>query len=529
MATPSANVVDLVDAEPNVTPEKRICAKCGDNVSPKRLNPITCSQCKSVFHGKDCCGVANSTWDQWSFSRVADWVCPRCKTGFHYDGSQPFGRPKVPKALNSSQPPLKSKVPKPTSQKTNPEKVSVSVNDKSNPSSKKTDSIAPIVVEPAAPVVSATSQSNAAVSETQQPLESLDSLNPFKPRNSLARDPISLPPVGILQENLDATQRILDEIDQEQEQDSHVATSTPVPKRYEFDDTNDNIEKAYVRLGNHLGLENLGPEEQTPGIRNLNKMIAYLIGAVMKLSGKLEGVSAKLEAAEAESKKLAAENESLRATNEILQKRVDDTEDRAENYRRAGEYRQRMADNYSRANNLVLHGSPVISAENPSQVEAATFGALAKVCDEMGVPIQSSDIDICHPLPSRGAKHKMIYRFLRRTKKNEILRAAKRIKLSAKKLNWGDDTRKVFVTEHISPDTARLLALAKSRLAASSDGPFQFVWAKQGRILAGNGGKGRTFEVRWQEDVDDLLYQYGDDRQHDHQEHSPRDSTSQQQ
>lgn len=497
MATSSLNLIDI---EPVSTPTRTVCGKCKNLLSPKKENPIKCSRCGSLFHGKECCGVENATWDHWGPTKCSQWVCLNCKTGFHYDGTQGAGRP--PKVLKTVD--KQSKVPKPSSLKSNSKKVSDNANDKSDPSAKKTDSMVPVVVEPAASVTPATSQSSTTTKESQLSLESLDQLNPFKPRNSLAHDPISPAPVFISQENLNATQKILDEIDQ----DTHLATSTPVPKRFQFDDTNDNIEKAYTRLGIKLGLENLGPEDQTPGIRNLNLMVAYLIGTVMDLSGKLEGVSAKLEAAEAESKKLAAENERLRAANEKLQKRVDDADERAENYRRAGEYRQRMADNYSRVNNLVLHGAPQIVGEKPAQVEQDTFRALETYCGELGVSVASSDLDICHPLPSRGEKHKLIYRFIRRSKKNEVLAASKRVKVTAKKLNWDVSQRSVFVSDHISPDTARLLAEAKSRLSAKGNGPFLYVWAKMGRIYAGNGNRERPYEIRCQEDIGDLLQQF---------------------
>lgn len=492
------------------SPVRLVCGKCEQSISPKRYpNPIICPVCHVAYHGKDCCGLEYTSWTGSGPGFRNKWKCPSCRPVAGYSGR---GRPPKHSSQQNSQ-------------------------DSGNGGSKtSTDLSVPVATSQ----LIAASRSNTVLTVTQlaalvsqsaadRNKQSVLSSNPSV--THLNDQPVISPsvhtPVHISDEQLSKTQALIDEVNAT----NALAMSTPVAndrKRQRFNDSEESVDDEFNRLGVQLGLEVLADSDQTPGIRNLNRMVEHLVKTLSQVSRQLQGVTDELAKYKDEAKELRAENIALKQANVQLRKQLNESDTKIKDHRRAGEYRQRMSDNYSRVNNLVLHGAPKITpdrtnrnqAQAQAQVEADTLSALVDFCSEIGVTVSAADLDICHPLPSRGDKHKLIYRFLRRTKKFEILRAAKRVKLTSGRLRWADPVRNVFVTEHISPDSARLLSYAKSKLSAGAGGPFQYVWAKAGRIMAGNGSREQTFEVRWTEDVDDLLIEYGGARRNEPMEHS---------
>lgn len=269
-----------------------------------------------------------------------------------------------------------------------------------------------------------------------------------------------------------------------------------------------------------LGLEQIDDSEQTPGMRNLEKMMTHLLVKVSRMSDQMDKISGELTEVRNFANNLALENHSLRQQNADLQRQINENQIRAEEEKRLSNYRHRMANDYSRANNLVLHDGPLVKTEKE------TLEALFAVTDKLGVSINEDDIDVCHPLPSRDGKNRIVYRFIQRRAKHAIVAAARKSQLFSKQFKWAGKDRRIYASDHLSPETAKLLAAAKTKLSAHKQGPFAFVWAKMGRVLVKNPSDDRPIEIRWLEDIDDVLLKHGGARGGvDHMDtHYPADS-----
>lgn len=246
-------------------------------------------------------------------------------------------------------------------------------------------------------------------------------------------------------------------------------------------------------LGLDIDMAALQDANQTPCIKNLNTMMMYLIREV-------SGINAKFDRLNAEVITLKATVKALSEENRLLKKNQTQSDEK----HRISDYQRRLLNDYSRVDNLVLHGGP--KAVSPEQSRELFM----TVASAYGVELDHRDISICHPLPSKGPINKQICKFARREIKIKLFLASKRKRLTGRMLGWTgmEEDRldePVFVTEHLSPDTARLLAESKKKLSVAANGPFTHVWCKQGRVLLRcEGDRGRPLEVRNFIDIADI-------------------------
>lgn len=245
-----------------------------------------------------------------------------------------------------------------------------------------------------------------------------------------------------------------------------------------------------ANLGLDIDMAAFEDATQSPTIKNLNAMILYLVREV-------SGINAKFDKLNSEVTQLKATVKSLTEENKILKGKQTQSDEK----HRIGDYQRRLLNDYSRVDNLVLHGGPKASTDEE------TFQLFQTVAEAYGVPLNQSEVSVCHPLPSKGPVNKQICRFNRRSSKIRLLLASKKKRLTGRILGWTnmDEDRldePVFITEHLSPDTARLLAETKKKLSTAFNGPYNYVWCKQGRILLRcEGDRGRPLEVRSYTDI----------------------------
>lgn len=115
---------------------------------------------------------------------------------------------------------------------------------------------------------------------------------------------------------LSATQQLMDEINS----NNAFAMSTPNAqealtsgkKRICPNESEESIDEEFEKLGIKLGLKELGEADQTPGIRNISRMVAYLVKIVSFVSTKLDGVSRDLEKVKYMARELTVENKKLK-------------------------------------------------------------------------------------------------------------------------------------------------------------------------------------------------------------------------
>jgi len=116
-------------------------------------------------------------------------------------------------------------------------------------------------------------------------------------------------------------------------------------------------------------------------------------------------------------------------------------------------------ENYSRRNNVIIHGIPIQENENPLDIAVT----MSKV---VGVDINYKDIDAAHRLPSLKNKVSppFIMRLINRTVKSQIIINAKNLakqqKLNAS-LVGGDPKLRFYYSEHLSKKNQEILNKAR--------------------------------------------------------------------
>lgn len=142
------------------------------------------------------------------------------------------------------------------------------------------------------------------------------------------------------------------------------------------------------------------------------------------------------------------------------------------------EQKNRALEDYSRASNLIFHGSSVVKGDT----EATDF--VISVAKASNFELTKRDIIACHTLgvPKNGTV-KIVCRFANRWQKNLLVAAIKEAKPTTTDLSIPGEPRKIFVTDHLSPESAKFLAEAKRILLTRFGGNYDYVWTKNRKIF----------------------------------------------
>lgn len=156
-----------------------------------------------------------------------------------------------------------------------------------------------------------------------------------------------------------------------------------------------------------------------------------------------------------EIQQLTARNQELDAENCRLNARVEELEQ------------------YQRSNNIEIKGVPL---------EGDPTDVVKRICSIIDVPVNDSDIDVCHRVPTfRQDTKNIIVRFVHRTKRNMVLEKAKKHKLTTSSLDYGGTACPIYANEHLTSLNKKLLgaAIAQKRRVG-----WRFVWSAGGKIFA---------------------------------------------
>lgn len=147
------------------------------------------------------------------------------------------------------------------------------------------------------------------------------------------------------------------------------------------------------------------------------------------------------------------------------------------------EYKNRAMEDYSRADNVLIHGVP-----HPKTSDEAFKLALA-VGKAVGVDIKHHNISACHALgrPQNGVG-RIVCRFTQRWLRNKFHLAVNDEKIITSQLELeheiqGEPT-KIYATDHHSPQTSHLYSEAKRLLSARFGGQYQQVYIRSRKIYA---------------------------------------------
>lgn len=201
-----------------------------------------------------------------------------------------------------------------------------------------------------------------------------------------------------------------------------------------------------------------------------------------EIKASLKFIGEKYDEMRVDLKSVLEQNKQLRAENVTLKERCDKQETQIKTI----ESRIVDCEQNSRNANVEIKGIPVRDKEN-------LFDILTELGNCIEEPISPCDVDVCHrvPVPNDQASKNIVVQFIHRRKRNAVLEAAKKKKLTCAELGL-DHPAPIFVNEHLCPDRKRLLgqAIAKKREAG-----WKFVWVRNGNVYARKSEKSNALKI----------------------------------
>lgn len=236
------------------------------------------------------------------------------------------------------------------------------------------------------------------------------------------------------------------------------------------------------------------PPHQIPQFQNADEKMDYLMDLSVTLLAKHNALLEKHNEVLDELRYLRADHTALqRSVDEyavrvgVLEKKADAdaatiTELREEN---------RLLQDYTRAENVVLHGVPTVGPK------VDTANIVINVAKAANFVVTHPDISACHTLGTpKDGSCRIVCRFVNRRLRNQFLWAVNKAKLTTSDLNMPGEQRSIFVTDHLSHETAKLLFDAKRTLSVKFGGPFAQIWSKNRRIMIRPKEKETPFELK---------------------------------
>ncbi|KAH9379472.1 hypothetical protein HPB48_012270 [Haemaphysalis longicornis] len=201
-----------------------------------------------------------------------------------------------------------------------------------------------------------------------------------------------------------------------------------------------------------------------------------------EIKASLKFISDKYDEMRVDLKSVLEQNKQLRAENITLKERCD----KQETQLKATESRIVDCEQYSRNANVEIKGILVRDEEN-------LFDILTEIGNCIEEPISPCDVDVCHrvPVPNDRASKNIIFQYIHGRKRNAVLEAAKKMKLTCEDLGLSH-TAPIFINEHLCPDRKRLLVQA---IAMKREAGWKFVWVRNGNIYARKSEKSNALKI----------------------------------
>lgn len=158
------------------------------------------------------------------------------------------------------------------------------------------------------------------------------------------------------------------------------------------------------------------------------------------------------------------ENHELRQENKMLNASINILHDRV-----------RELEQYSRKTNIEISGVPVTPREN-------TLSLHKDIGSAIGQELQDDQVMAAHRVPSFNSKRmpSLVVQFQTRVQRDSWLNSYKqRGQLAAKDINKRFDNSRVYINEHLSPDSKRFLRQLKE---ACKEKGVRFVWFRDGKF-----------------------------------------------
>lgn len=227
-------------------------------------------------------------------------------------------------------------------------------------------------------------------------------------------------------------------------------------------------------------------KDDSPTLQDIMNQLKYLVSEVRELRNENKDLKVSLTFTQTQLEE--KQKEFQQVLNEIKTLRTEVVELKREN---------QNLQQYTRINNVEIHGIPVIKDENPAEI-------VVNLGKHLGVAIDHRQIDVCHRLPSRSSDFPptLLVKFCSRITKNVLLNAKKKNRnLRSADLGVNAPSRMVYLNEHLSPSNRMLL---KKAMELKQHG-FKYVWTRDCRILVRKNDTSSVNNITSQEDLHKIL------------------------
>lgn len=182
---------------------------------------------------------------------------------------------------------------------------------------------------------------------------------------------------------------------------------------------------------------------------------------------------------------LNAANEQLRSENKELRSSLENS------VNRIAELEQ-----YSRLKNLEIKGVPVNTNENVQDV-------IKQITETLSVPLEMQDVDVCHRVPTKQpSQQHIVVQFTTRQKRDAVLYAAKKKRLTTGMIGIPGQTSPIFVNEHLTLSNKLLLS---ETIKAKKGKSWKFVWTKNGKVYARKTENSRVVNIQNMSDIEKIV------------------------
>lgn len=219
--------------------------------------------------------------------------------------------------------------------------------------------------------------------------------------------------------------------------------------------------------------------------------------------GELEGkIKNRMQENEEKIKKIINTSmENFQKDMENVVKKQKETEDKQEKMsKELDETRAKVEDlqQYTRNRNIEIHGLPEHQGENLRNI-------MKTIGEKVGVQMEDYHVDVIHRVRTRNQDKSspVVVQMTTRTMRDAIIEKARPLEITPQLLGIGGENnkRRLFINEQLTPFKKNLFYHAR---LLKKNKQYEYVWMRNGRIMAKkNGNSGTTF-INSMEDIEKL-------------------------
>lgn len=112
------------------------------------------------------------------------------------------------------------------------------------------------------------------------------------------------------------------------------------------------------------------------------------------------------------------------------------------------------------------------------------------------------DVDVCHRVQTEQPSQQHIVQFTTRQKRNAVLCAAMKKRLTTGMIGIPGQTSPIFVNEHLTLSNRLLLS---ETIKAKKGKSWKFVWTKNGKVYARKTKNSRVVNIQSMSDIEKIV------------------------